>query len=1359
MTTDVVARLRLNGEQFSNEFRSRMSEIEGQARGAATRIGSSFQRMPSMFMPSADFDRMFKAGTDSANRMVAAIDPAFAAQQRYNQSVREANELLALGFLNGERHRQVVASATVALDNATVAQQRHGQMTSLSRAGYQQLSFQIGDVVQQLALGINPAVIFAQQIGQVVQALSLIREGRSASNASSAGGGFAELEESLSGAADATEAVKAKTEQLTAALGIGSAAAEGNSVAATTNAGAKTGQATTTGSATGATNSNTVATGANTTATEANAVATTAATSAKARFATFLAGPWGAAVIGGVTVLALLASKLFDTRSELEKATDELQENAQKAELTRQAQEAFARSIPGIVEAIRTETEALIDQNRTLEENRALRMDQAADRVNQAYIARDAVRGMIQRTRDGPDSFIRPMLLTALEGQLTRLDQAVTRAERGARAAAVPVLDAEVEARLDRATGATRELRQELVRLRQAFESGSVDINTYRDQSTALRRRIRAETDRIQREEREANRRPTEVRDLIRPVTGALLSPFGADRSGVRINGRLVPGRRHQGVDLRGSIGDPVVAPEAGTALVRNSPGGLGLYVEIRADSGARSLLGHLSAANVRSGQRVEAGQLVGLVGNSGNAVGGAPHLHYQRMVNGRWVDPMRSSMQNSSAATAAETAARVTEREADGRERVLESMRQATAQAVEQARLGGMRAQGLDREADQEQALAQVRTNAAERLAQLRQNLDQMRESGDASQADIQRAETAVAAQEQVTAGLEEQLRLYEQQGEAFGRMLVLHRQDGKLSEEELAAERAASEQKQQTLERARSIATTVADTQKIGEAMVRTEHQLNSVIEDGNHKREQAREHAEALAQEQQQALDEMKEEMVQRQEEQLGHLADLYRDLFNGRTGDIVDRFKDGMLDAIAQIAAAWTLAQITGQDFNLGGTLQGMQGNPIAGLLGGLFGGAGKGGAMDLGSMMAGPFGMPMMPGMTGGAGGLMAGIGSAMPYIGAAFAAFGLLQSLGVFSSTKRGSATLGYAGGSLGAGATRGNSQDYIAASSSAMDSVGGSLERIAEALGGTVTGAGSVSLGQRDGNWRGDPTGRGITKTKKGAIDFGDDQEAAIRWAISEALRDGVIGGISDAAKRILQSGKDLEKAIDKAVMIESIPKLLKKRLDPVGAALDELDEKWEKIIDALREGSATAEQMAEAQQLYRLELQETIDRTAAASASLKEFLDGLKMGPNSPYSLRQQEEEARAALQPYLDAIAAGEAIDQDKYQSVAQTYLDIERQLYGSTGQFFAAMDEIMAATSKAIERLDSAVPIRTAADPFIERTATNTDTMTDQLGVLQEQGASTLEILGAIQTLLGNSGSGFVGGGMGFTAVAA
>lgn len=107
------------------------------------------------------------------------------------------------------------------------------------------------------------------------------------------------------------------------------------------------------------------------------------------------------------------------------------------------------------------------------------------------------------------------------------------------------------------------------------------------------------------------------------PIAGhnGFIDSWGFPRSG---------GRSHQGTDMFAAYGTPLVAVADGTVrrVWSNALGGLS--VDFVTDQGDRFYHAHLSAAYVQAGQRLSAGEVLGAVGDSGNARGTPPHLHWQ---------------------------------------------------------------------------------------------------------------------------------------------------------------------------------------------------------------------------------------------------------------------------------------------------------------------------------------------------------------------------------------------------------------------------------------------------------------------------------------------------------------------------------------------------------------------------------------------------------------------------------------------------------------------------------------------------------------------------------------------------------
>lgn len=107
---------------------------------------------------------------------------------------------------------------------------------------------------------------------------------------------------------------------------------------------------------------------------------------------------------------------------------------------------------------------------------------------------------------------------------------------------------------------------------------------------------------------------------------------------GTRLDPFLKRPALHTGVDFRAATGTPVHATADGLVTIAGYSGGYGRLVEIDHGNGYRTRYGHLSRIDVAPGERVDSGEVVGLVGSSGRSTG--PHLHYETRVKDYARDP-----------------------------------------------------------------------------------------------------------------------------------------------------------------------------------------------------------------------------------------------------------------------------------------------------------------------------------------------------------------------------------------------------------------------------------------------------------------------------------------------------------------------------------------------------------------------------------------------------------------------------------------------------------------------------------------------------------------------------------------------
>lgn len=113
-----------------------------------------------------------------------------------------------------------------------------------------------------------------------------------------------------------------------------------------------------------------------------------------------------------------------------------------------------------------------------------------------------------------------------------------------------------------------------------------------------------------------------------------IVSNFGYRRN--PFTGRGV--EYHSGIDIKERTGFPVKTTANGTIEFAGWHGGYGKCVIVKHENKMKTLYGHLSEISVKQGEKIESGQIIGKLGNTGRSTG--PHLHYEVIKNDEKVNP-----------------------------------------------------------------------------------------------------------------------------------------------------------------------------------------------------------------------------------------------------------------------------------------------------------------------------------------------------------------------------------------------------------------------------------------------------------------------------------------------------------------------------------------------------------------------------------------------------------------------------------------------------------------------------------------------------------------------------------------------
>lgn len=126
----------------------------------------------------------------------------------------------------------------------------------------------------------------------------------------------------------------------------------------------------------------------------------------------------------------------------------------------------------------------------------------------------------------------------------------------------------------------------------------------------------------------------------IPPVEIEVMKRANLSSYGMRIHPITKVRTMHEGMDFSARTGTPIYATGDGrVTFAGRDNSGYGMYVIIDHGYGYKTLYGHMSKILIRRGRKVERGEIIGHVGNTGRSSG--PHLHYEVIVRGRKVNPI----------------------------------------------------------------------------------------------------------------------------------------------------------------------------------------------------------------------------------------------------------------------------------------------------------------------------------------------------------------------------------------------------------------------------------------------------------------------------------------------------------------------------------------------------------------------------------------------------------------------------------------------------------------------------------------------------------------------------------------------
>ncbi len=276
---------------------------------------------------------------------------------------------------------------------------------------------------------------------------------------------------------------------------------------------------------------------------------------------------------------------------------------------------------------------------------------------------------------------------------------------------------------------------------------------------------------------------------------------------------------------------------------------------------------------------------------------------------------------------------------------------------------------------------------------------------------------------------------------------------------------------------------------------------------------------------------------------------------------------------------------------------------------------------------------------------------------------------------GVLKKTKYGTTTV-----NSGTVSTGGNDGASKKASLSAGNNIVAGLDNIAEMLGASASGDYAVSIGQYKGKWRVSRTGRS-GKLKGGSgrediKDFGKDgAEAALAYAIGDAIGDGAIRGLSNGMQQALLANKEnLDKAVKEALKVKEIEIAIGGIGGSLKAMFNDFDRAAEDRVRVAREYGLDLVAVAKLNEEARAKMIE--DTIKERIGGLSDFLQSVKFGDLFEGSAAERRTALLGEIDKVMKEAEAGKAGATDQLETLFSNLLGTSRDAYGTAGPEYAS-----------------------------------------------------------------------------------